>query len=208
MLFAVLAMLSLAMADTATPPTEPCEGSAAPTVEPNLEAMMLCADRDYQAANAALERQLIINREVMTARDESAPAATGPGHLQLFEQAHHAWLSYRESSCSPDFLPDDDFPSQYFRLNCFSGETAEYTELLNGIAEFGLMPGSSTMGAPTAKPAFLAECIDPEGAEKFPGCAQDAIDKADAALKRQERMRIAKAESSEGPEAIKAGLIA
>jgi uncharacterized protein YecT (DUF1311 family) len=70
--------------------------------DPQVQVEMnLCALRDYEQADAALNEQWDVAAAVMKARDKAIDEENDrqPGHYQTLLEGQRAWLKYRDAQC-------------------------------------------------------------------------------------------------------------
>lgn len=88
-LLAILAQLSAPSVDCAQPQTQ--------------SAMNICAAREFEAADAALNAQWSATRAVMRTRDMMDPATDErPGYFEQLLAAQRAWLAFRDAHCAAE----------------------------------------------------------------------------------------------------------
>lgn len=95
----MIALLPLLL--MASPPHEPqidCSSDALPQ-----QHMNWCAGQELQEADAALNAQWKLTREVMKTRDADFPPEDGrPGYFETLLQAQRSWIAYRDGQCASE----------------------------------------------------------------------------------------------------------
>ncbi|MCJ8159584.1 lysozyme inhibitor LprI family protein [Sphingomonas sp. LaA6.9] len=99
--------------------------------------MNQCADRDYQAADAALNRQWKVTSEAMKTADREAGAQDGrPGYAASLLEAQRAWLKYRDTHCvSEGYQARGGSMEPMLVSACRAELTKQRTEQLRKLAE-------------------------------------------------------------------------
>lgn len=75
--------------------SEPQTNCAEPTTQADMN---ICASRDYEAADKALNAQYQSVRKILTERD-SAASDLDKGAVDALVAAQRAWIAYRDANC-------------------------------------------------------------------------------------------------------------
>lgn len=109
----------------------------------NQREMTLCAERDYQEADAALDQQWKVTLRGMKNADKAYdelrdPTDTSIGYADALLEAQRAWLKYRDAQCVIEgYLMRGGTAEPMMRFGCLAHltklRTAELAELTKGM---------------------------------------------------------------------------
>lgn len=96
--------------------------------------MNICAQRDYEAADAELNAQWATTKALLAESDKSADA-DGEGASDRLLAAQRAWLSYRDKQCALEgFAVEGGSMQPLILSSCLADLTRKRTEDLSDLA--------------------------------------------------------------------------
>ncbi len=96
--------------------------------------MTRCAVRDFEAADAALNRQWQITSDAMKDNDRRNRGMRGPGYFAVLLDAQRAWLKFRDTHCiSAGYMARGGTLEPMLVANCRTTLTQERTAQLREI---------------------------------------------------------------------------
>lgn len=91
----VASILCASFSGVAFAQSEPQTNCAEPTTQADMN---ICASRDYEAADKALNAQYQSIRKILTERDSTA-SNMDKGAVEALVAAQRAWIAYRDANC-------------------------------------------------------------------------------------------------------------